>query len=70
MNISARSIGNVNVQFVLEKLGGGGNRSQAGAQIRGKSAQTVLGELLSAIDAFLENESNVSDNEMERIEQR
>ena len=42
----------------------------AGAQIRGKSAQTVLGELLSAIDAFLENESNVSDNEMERIEQR
>ena len=70
VNISARSIGNVNVQFVLEKLGGGGNRSQAGAQIRGKSAQTVLGELLSAIDAFLENESNVSDNEMERIEQR
>lgn len=69
VNISARSIGDVNVQFILEKLGGGGNRSQAGAQIQGKSAQTVLGELLGAIDAFLDNNS-VSDNDMERTEQK
>jgi len=56
INISARSIGDVNVQYVLEKMGGGGNRSTAGAQIKGKTTQEVLNELLQAIDSFFEEE--------------
>lgn len=50
--ICARSIGSCNVQVILEKLGGGGNGATAGAQIRGKSVQTVLKELVAAIDEF------------------
>ena len=56
VNISARSIGEINVQFILEKLGGGGNRSMAGAQIKGKSTQEVLSALLAAIDSFIAEE--------------
>jgi c-di-AMP phosphodiesterase-like protein len=51
INISARSLGNINVQVILEKLGGGGNTSMAGAQITGKSMGDVLRELYSAIDS-------------------
>ncbi len=52
-NISARSIGDINVQVVVEKLGGGGNRSTAGAQIKNKSVRDVTKALLAAIDAYL-----------------
>lgn len=55
VNISARSIGAVSVQIVLEKLGGGGNRSQAGAQIREKDTEQVCAELEQIIDEYLDN---------------
>ena len=54
--ISARSIGEVNVQFILEKLGGGGNRSTAGAQVKDRSHAEVLEELKVAIDAYLQDD--------------
>ncbi len=53
VSISARSIGDVNVQVIVEKLGGGGNKSTAGAQVKGKTQTQVLRELVEAIDAFL-----------------
>ena len=53
--ISARSIGECNVQLVLEKLGGGGNAATAGAQIRGKELREVLSELVASIDRFYES---------------
>jgi len=55
-SISARSIGDVNVQFILEKLGGGGNRSTAGAQVKDKGRQKTLTELKAAIDTYCEDE--------------
>ncbi len=54
INISARSLGNINVQVILEKLGGGGNTSMAGAQIAGKSKSDIMSELYSAIDSCSE----------------
>lgn len=54
INISARSLGNINVQVILEKLGGGGNTSMAGVQITGKSKSDVLNELYAAIDSCSE----------------
>lgn len=54
--ISARSIGDINVQYIVEKLGGGGNKSTAGAQISGKSTKDVVTELLSAIDNYLQTD--------------
>ena len=53
--ISARSIGAVNVQVVLEPLGGGGNGATAGAQIKGKSVREVLSQLVASIDRFYES---------------
>ena len=53
IDISARSIGSVNVQMILEQLGGGGNKSTAGVQIRGKTSAQVLRELTAAIDTYL-----------------
>ena len=52
--ISGRSIGEANVQVILEPLGGGGNAATAGAQVSGKTARQVLMELVASIDKFYE----------------
>ena len=54
--ISARSLGNINVQIILEKLGGGGHLATAGAQIQSKSMDEVMEELVSAIDLVVDDE--------------
>lgn len=55
IDISARSLGEINVQVILEKLGGGGNSTQAGAQISGKTQKDVVRDLLIAIDHYLDD---------------
>ncbi|MBQ1264026.1 MAG: DHH family phosphoesterase [Oscillospiraceae bacterium] len=52
--ICARSIGECNVQLVLEPLGGGGNAAAAGAQLKGAQLRTVLSNLVQSIDKFFE----------------
>ena len=52
--ISARSIGEANVQMILEPLGGGGNTATAGAQISGSTVKEVLDRLVASIDRFYE----------------
>ena len=61
--ISARSFGDVNVQFILEKLGGGGNKNTAGAQVRGKPPKEVLADLKAAIDAYCEEDSEEEESD-------
>jgi c-di-AMP phosphodiesterase-like protein len=61
MFISARSIGNVNVQMIMEKLGGGGNQSTAGVQISGMNRQKVMESLTSAIDKYIESYSQTKE---------
>jgi len=51
--VSARSIGSINVQVVLEKLGGGGSQSTAGLQITGKTIEEVSAEVKQAINDYL-----------------
>ena len=55
INISARSIGDANVQMILEPLGGGGNTATAGAQISGSNIQKVLDDLIASIEKYYEN---------------
>ena len=50
INISARSFGAVNVQLIMEKLGGGGHQTMAATQIKNKSADKAIDMLKSAID--------------------
>jgi len=52
--ISARSIGDVNVQVILEPLGGGGNPATAGAQIQNIDVKEALDRLVESIDKFYE----------------
>ena len=52
--ISARSIGEANVQMILEPLGGGGNTATAGAQIADSSVKEVLDRLVASIDKYYE----------------
>jgi len=52
--VSARSIGETNVQVILEPLGGGGNTATAGAQITGSTVKEVLDKLVESIDEFYE----------------
>ncbi|MBQ7500211.1 MAG: DHH family phosphoesterase [Clostridia bacterium] len=54
VHISARSAGKINVQLILEKLGGGGHFEAAAAQIRNAPVSEVLVELKKAIDEYLE----------------
>ena len=52
--ISARSIGDANVQVSLEPLGGGGNTATAGAQIPNCTVKEALDRLVASIDQFYE----------------
>ena len=51
--MSARSIGDINVQLLLEELGGGGNKSAAGVQLEGISLREGAERLFLAIDNYL-----------------
>ncbi|MBR7190152.1 MAG: DHH family phosphoesterase [Oscillospiraceae bacterium] len=54
--ISARSVGKVNVQVLLEQLGGGGNKSAAGAQIPDIDLREAFNRLCAAIDKYMDTE--------------
>ena len=55
--ISGRSIGDINVQLILEKLGGGGHITLAGAQLENKTMEEAKQELIEKIsEYFLEKE--------------
>ena len=51
---SARSLGEVNVQVILEALDGGGNSTTAGGKVTGSDPETVRKRLLEAIDDYFE----------------
>ncbi len=53
--VSARSIGDVNVQLIMEKLGGGGNRAAAAAQISGLTLKQAVDKLFAAIDEYIDS---------------
>ncbi len=50
--ISGRSIGEINVQLILEKLGGGGHITLAGAQLEDMSIEDAKQELINRINEY------------------
>lgn len=50
--ISGRSIGDINVQVILEKLGGGGHITLAGAQLENKTIEEAKQELIEKIEEY------------------
>lgn len=49
VGISARSLGDINVQLIMEKLGGGGHSTVAGAQIHDKTIDEVIEDIKAAV---------------------
>ena len=53
VNISARSYGDINVQLVMEELGGGGHLTMAAAQLIGENIENAIAQLKCAIDKIV-----------------
>ncbi|MDU2065096.1 MAG: DHH family phosphoesterase [Sporomusaceae bacterium] len=62
IGISARSEGKINVQLVMEALGGGGHQMVAGVKVKGITVKELKNKLLTIVNQYLEesevNESN------------
>lgn len=58
VHISARSGGSINVQLILEKIGGGGHFDVAGAAIAESELEEAERQLIGAIDAYFEDISS------------
>ena len=56
--ISGRSIGDINVQIILEKLGGGGHITLAGAQVEGMTMEETRQELINRINEYFSEIEN------------
>ena len=56
--ISGRSIGDINVQIILEKLGGGGHITLAGAQVEGMTMEETKQELMNRINEYFSEIEN------------
>lgn len=58
VSISGRSMGAVNVQLILEQLGGGGHLTMAGAQLKNIPLEDAKHQLLEAIDQYYAQKTN------------
>lgn len=54
VSMSARSLGDINVQVILEALGGGGNSTTAGGHVENATVESVREQLIAAIDRYYE----------------
>lgn len=55
INVSARSMGDFNVQLVMEAIGGGGHLTMAGAYLKDMGMDEAKRMLVKAIDAHIES---------------
>ena len=51
--ISGRSLGDINVQIILERIGGGGHLTVAGAQLHGTTMDAAVAKLTESIQTYL-----------------
>ena len=66
VNISARSLGAVNVQVIMESLGGGGHQTMAAAQLKHIDPEAARARIQAAIDQYRESQKKpLSDAEPE-----
>lgn len=57
VGISARSLGDINVQIIMEYLGGGGHSTVAGAYVKDKTIDTVYNETVDAVNKYINNDN-------------
>ncbi len=59
ISISGRSLGGVNVQIILERIGGGGHLAVAGAQLKGVTLDQAVKTLTDSIQTYLKEVGNI-----------
>ena len=60
VNISARSLGAVNVQVIMESLGGGGHQTMAAAQLKHITPEAARARIQTASDQYRESQKKTS----------
>ena len=60
VNISARSLGAVNVQVIMESLGGGGHQTMAAAQLKHITPEAARARIQTAIDQYRDSQKKSS----------
>ena len=62
IGVSARSTGEINVQVIMEKFGGGGHQNVAGTQVKDRDLTDLKAEIVNTTLKYMkevdENESN------------
>ena len=59
VGLSARSLGNINCQMIMEQMGGGGHLNNAAAQRKNQTVQEVIAVLKDKLNNYLEEEENM-----------
>ena len=70
VNVSARSLGAVNVQVIMESLGGGGHQTMAAAQIKHITPEAARARIQTAIDQYRESQKKSGPDELKQEKQR
>ena len=61
IGISARSTGNLNVQVIMEKFGGGGHQSVAGAQVKNTNMAELKAQVIETARKYIAESDSVGD---------
>ena len=59
VGLSARSLGNINCQMIMEQMGGGGHLNNAAAQRKNQTVKEVIAMLKEKLNSYLEEEENM-----------
>ena len=70
VNVSARSLGAVNVQVIMESLGGGGHQTMAAAQIKHITPEAARARIQTAINQYRESQKKSGPDELKQEKQR
>ena len=54
ISVSGRSLGNLNVQIICERLGGGGHLTMAGAQLMNMDLEEAEAQVRTAIEHYMQ----------------
>lgn len=59
VGLSARSLGSINCQMIMEKMGGGGHLNNAAAQRKNQTVKEVISILKEKLDSYLEEDGTM-----------
>lgn len=68
VGVSARSQGDINVQLIMEQLGGGGHQTVAGAQVKDTTIEKIKPQVIDLINKYIEESDEDESNSAARSE--